>query len=248
MNEDKFLRSQERKARARAEALQCLVPLPSPPESAPESQAEHIADTPEAEPEPAEAHELTGRALPMLQTLPPATGVAREMATSITMSWRQCTMVPPHAGMTGMRVSSRRQLQNITQCRAHPTATSDEPGTGTGMVPDATTVSQLEAMLDEPEADAGAAPDASPATELRLLQSPDPEQTTLMRDTPLAEQAEHSPRVESSPPSDASLPGPPEPGYSSSETPPLPDPEYSSSSLLEEANDREPRCRSGCSR
>ena len=39
-----------------------------------------------------------------------------------------------------------------------PAATSDEPGTGTGMVPDATTVSPLEAMLDEPEADAGTVP------------------------------------------------------------------------------------------
>ena len=47
-----------------------------------------------------------------------------------------------------------------------PTATSDEPGTGTSLAPDATTASQLEAMLDEPEVDAGAAPDASPATEL----------------------------------------------------------------------------------
>ena len=54
---------------------------------------------------------------------------------------------------------------------------------------------------------------------------------------PLAEQAEHSPRVESLPPSDASLLRPPETGYSSLETPPLPDPEYLSSSLSEEAND-----------
>ena len=60
LNEDKYLRSQEHKARARAESLQCLAPLSSMPESAPESQAEHIANTPEAEPEPAEAHELTG--------------------------------------------------------------------------------------------------------------------------------------------------------------------------------------------
>ena len=80
-----------------------------------------------------------------------------------------------------------------------PTATSDEPGTGTDMVLDATTVSQLKAMLDEPEVDAGTAPDASPAMELQLLQSPEPEQTTLTRDTLLAEQAEHSPRVESLP-------------------------------------------------
>ena len=102
-----------------------------------------------------------------------------------------------------------------------PTATSDETGTGTGLAPDATMASQLEAMLDEPEADASAAPDASPAMKLRLLQSPDPEQTTSTRDMPLAEQAQCSPRVESSLPSDSSLPGPPEPGYSSSETPPL---------------------------
>ena len=118
-----------------------------------------------------------------------------------------------------------------------PTVTSDEPGTGTGLALDATTASQLEAMLDKPEVNAGPAPDASPATELRLLQSPDPEQTTSMRDMPLVEQAECSPRVESSPPSDSSPLGPPEPGYSSSETPPLPDPEYSSSSLSEGAND-----------
>ena len=46
-------------------------------------------------------------------------------------------------------------------------------------------------------------------------------------------------RVKSSPPpSDASPPGPPEPGYSLSETPPLPDPGYLSTSLSEEANDR----------
>ena len=120
-----------------------------------------------------------------------------------------------------------------------PTATLDEPGTGTNMALDAATASLLEAMLDEPEADAGAVPDASPATELQLLQSPEQEQATLMRDTPLAEQAKHSPQwVESSPPpSDASPPGPPEPGYSSSETPPLPDPGYSSTSMSEETND-----------
>ena len=59
LNEDKFLRSQEHKAQDRAEALQCLAPLLSPPKSAPESQAECIVNTPEAESEPAEAHELT---------------------------------------------------------------------------------------------------------------------------------------------------------------------------------------------
>ena len=47
-----------------------------------------------------------------------------------------------------------------------PTATLDEPGAGTGMAPDAPTVSPLEAMLHEPEADAGAALDTSPAMEL----------------------------------------------------------------------------------
>ena len=56
LNEDKFRRSQERKARARAEALQHLVPLLSPPKPAPESQAERIANTQEAESDPAEAH------------------------------------------------------------------------------------------------------------------------------------------------------------------------------------------------
>ena len=117
-----------------------------------------------------------------------------------------------------------------------PATTSDKSRAGTSMVLDAPKASPLEAMLDEPEVDTGAAPDASSAMELRLLQSLEQEQATLMRDTPSAEQAEHSPQwVESSlPPSDALPPGP---GYSSSETPPLPDPGYLSTSLSEGAND-----------
>ena len=239
MNEDKFLRSQERKARARAESLQHLVLLLSPPESAPESQAERIADTPEAEPEPAEAHELTGEGTTDA-TDPTTSDGGSEGDGNIDYDELEAIY---HVAL--MCWDDRREGIFPSAAPEHhpvlspPAATSDEPGTGTGMVPDATMMSQLEAMLDEPEADTGAAPDASPATELQLLQSPDPEQTTLMRDTPLAEQAEHSPRVESSPPSDTSPPGPPEPSYSSSETPPLPDPEYSSSSLSEEANDRD---------
>ena len=41
-------------------SLECLVPLADTSESEPESQASTIANTPEAESEPAEAHELTG--------------------------------------------------------------------------------------------------------------------------------------------------------------------------------------------
>ena len=50
-----------RKEQARVESLQRLVPLLNTPESAPESQADNIANTPEAELEPAEAHKLTGK-------------------------------------------------------------------------------------------------------------------------------------------------------------------------------------------
>ena len=57
---EKYLASLECKEQACSESLQCLVPLPNTPESAPESQADNIANTPEAESEPAEAHELTG--------------------------------------------------------------------------------------------------------------------------------------------------------------------------------------------
>ena len=56
LDEDKF-RAEER---ARAASLQSLALLTDMPESEPESQAGTIADTPEVESEPAEAHELTG--------------------------------------------------------------------------------------------------------------------------------------------------------------------------------------------
>ena len=215
------------------------MPLSSTPKSAPESQAEHIANTPEAKSEPAEAHELTGEGTTDA-TDPTTSDGGSEGDSDIdydeleamyrgapTCRDDQCKGIFPSAAPEHHPVPSP------------PTATSDEPGTGTGMVPDAATASPLEAMLDEPEADAGTAPDASPAVKLRLLQSPEQEQVTLTRDTPLAEQAEHSPQqVESlPPPSDALPPGPPEPGYSSSETPPLPDSGYSSTSMSEETND-----------
>ena len=116
LNEDKFRRSQECKARARVEALQRLVPLLSPPKPAPESQAKNITDTPEAESDPAEAHELTGEGTTNATDPTTSDGVVRETATLITMSWRQCTVAPPCARMTGTRVSSRQGLQNITQC------------------------------------------------------------------------------------------------------------------------------------
>ena len=79
LNWDKYLRSLECKERAHAESLQCLAPLSSTPESAPESQADNIADMPEAESEPVEAHELTGEGTTDATTPPPVTGLPRVM-------------------------------------------------------------------------------------------------------------------------------------------------------------------------
>ena len=224
------------------------MPLPSPPKPAPESQVECIADTPEVESDPAEAHELTGE-VTTNATDPTTSDGGGEGDGDIDYD----KMEAMYCGAPTCQDDWHEGIFPSAAPEHHPvpsppTATSDEPGTGTGWMPDATTVSQLKAMLDEPEANAGTAPDASPAMELRLLQSPDPEQTTSMRNVSLVEQAKHSPRVESLPPSDVSPLGPPEPGYSSSETPPLPDPEYLSSSLSEEANDRNDITESGCSR
>ena len=219
------------------EALQHLALLLSPPKPAPESQAERIADTPEVKSDPAEADELTGEGTTNATDPTTSDGGGKEDGN---IDYDELEAM--YCGAPMCRDDQHEGIFPSAAPEHHPvpsppTATSDEPRTGTGLAPDATMVSQLEAMLDEPEVDASEALDASPAMELRLLQSPDPEQTTSMRDMPLAKQAERSPRVESLPPSDSSPPGPPEPGYSSLETPPLPDPEYSSSSLSEGAND-----------
>ena len=237
---EKYLASLECKEQAHAESLQCLAPLPNTPESAPESQADNIADTPEAESELAEVHELTGEGT--TNATDPSNGFTEGKEGDGDIDYDELEAMYRGAPMCwddrheGIFPSTAPEHHPVL---SPPTATLDKPGAGTSMVPDAPTASPLEAMLDEPEADAGAVPDASPAMELRLLQSPGQEQATLGRDTLLAEQAKHSPQwVESlPPPSDASLPGP---DYSLSETPPLPGlgAGYSSTSLLEETNNR----------
>ena len=239
---EKYLVSLAHKEQACTESLQCLVPLPNTPESAPESQADNIADTPEAESEPAEAHELTGEGTTDATDPTTSDGFTEGNEGDGDIDYDELEAM--YRGAPTCRDNWHEGILLSAAAEHHPvpsppTATLDKPGAGTGMVPNAPMVSPLEAMLDEPEADASTVLDASPATELQLLQSPEQEQATLRRDTPSAEQAEHSPqRVESSPPpSDASPLGP---GYSSSEAPPLPGPGtgYSSTSLLEEAGDR----------
>ena len=233
--------SLECKEQAHAKSLQRLVPLSNTPKSAPESQADNIADTPEAESEPAEAHELTGEGTTDAMDPTTSDGFTKGDEGDGNIDYDELEAM--YCGAPTYRDDRREGIFPSAAPEHHPvpsppTATSDKPGVGTGMAPDAPMVSPLEAMLDEPEADTSTVPDASPAMELSLLQSPEQEQATLTRDTPSAEHAEYSPQwVESSPPpSDASPPGP---GYSSSETPPLPDPGtgYSSTSLSEEAND-----------
>ena len=209
---EKYLASLAHKEQAHTESLQHLAPLSNMPESAPESQADNITNTPEAESEPAEAHELTGEGT--TNTTDPTTsdGFTEGDEGDGDIDYDELEAMYHGAPMCqddqheGILPSVAPEYHQVP---SPPTATLDEPGAGTSMAPDAPTVSPLEAMLDEPEADAGTMPDASPATELRLLQSPEQEQATLRRDTPSAEQAEHSPQwVESSPlPSDASPPG-----------------------------------------
>ena len=166
MNEDKFLRSQERKARAHVEALQHLAPLPSPPKSAPESQAKRIADTPEAEPEPGEVHKLTGEGTTNATDPITSDGGGKgdgDIDYDKLEAMYHGTPTCQDDWHEGIFPSVAPEHHPVL---SPPAIRSDKPGTGTGMAPDATTVSQLEAMLDEPEADAGAALDTSPATEL----------------------------------------------------------------------------------
>ena len=120
------------------------------PESAPESQAEHIADTPEAEPEPAEAHELTGEGTTNA-TDPTTSDGGSEGDGDIDYDELEAM----YCGASTCRDDRHKGIFPSAAPEHHPvpsppTATSDEPGTGTNMVPDATTASQLEAMLDEP--------------------------------------------------------------------------------------------------
>ena len=131
---EKYLASLACKEQAHTGSLQCLVLLPNTLESAPQSQADNIADTPEAESEPAEAHELTGEGTTNATDPTTSDGFTegnegdgdidydelKGMATLTMMSWRRCTVVPLCARMTGMRVSSCLWLQNTTQCQAHP--------------------------------------------------------------------------------------------------------------------------------
>ena len=203
---DKFLAQQEQ---AHTESLQCLAPLPNTPESVPESQAGTIADTPEVESEPAEAHKLTGEGTTNATDPTTSDGFTEGDEGDCTISWKELEEM--YRGAPTCRDDWCEGILPSAAPKHHPVPSPpdtilDEPGVGTGTVPDAPTASPLEAMLDEPKAGTDTAPDASPATELRLLQSPEQEQATLRRDTLSAEQAEHFPQwVESSPPpSDAS--------------------------------------------
>ena len=238
---EKYLVSLARKEQAHAESLQCLVPLPDTPKSAPESQADNIANTPEVESEPMEAHELTGKGT--TNATDPTTSNEFTEGDEGDGDIDYDELETMYCGAPTCRDDQCEGILLSVAPEHHPvpsppTTTLDKPGAGTSMTPDAPTVSPLEAMLDEPEADASTVLDASPATELQLLQSLEQEQVTLRWDTPSAEWAEHSPQwVESSlPPSDALPPGP---TYSSSETPPLPGPGtgYSLTSLSEEVAD-----------
>ena len=94
------------------------------PESAPESQSDNIADTPEAESEPAEVHKLTAEGT--TDAMDPSEGFTEGEEGDGGIDYDE--LAPPHARMTGVRVSSRLQLQNITQCRAHPPPHRTSPG------------------------------------------------------------------------------------------------------------------------
>ena len=242
LDEDKFWAEEQ----AHAASLQRLVPLANTPESELESQAGTIADTPDAESEPAGAHELTGEGTTNADATDPTTsdGLTEGNEGDYAINWEELEAMYRGTSTcwddcrTGILLPTTPELHPVP---SPPDAILDEPGADTGTVPDAPPASPPEAMLDEPEADAGTAPDASPAMELRLLQSsgvPEQEPATLRSDTPPSKQAEHSPQQAESlpPPADALLTGP---TYSSSETPPLPGPGtgYSSTSLSEEADE-----------
>ena len=226
---------------ARMESLQCLAPLPDMPKSRPESRAGTIADTLEAESEPAEAHELTGEGTTDATNPTTSNRFPEGDEEVCAISWEELEEM--YRGVPTCRDDRHEGILPSAAPEHHPVpsppdAILDKLGAGTGTMPDAPMVSSLEAMLDEPEAGAGTVPKASPAMELRLLQSLEQEQATSRRHTLSATQAEHSPQQAKSspPPSDASSPGP---TYSSSETPPLPGPGtgYSSTSLSEEAGE-----------
>ena len=213
------------------------------PESVPESQAGTIANTPEAESELAEAHELTGEGT--TDATDPTTSDRFTEGDEGDCNIDYEELEEMYRGAPTCRDDRREGILPSAAPKHHPVPSPpdtilDEPGVGTGTAPDAPVVSPLEAMLDEPKAGADTVPDTSPAMELQLLQSPEQEQeqATLRRDAPSAEQAEHFPQwIKSSPlPSDASPPGP---TYSSLETPPLPGlgTGYSLTSLSEEAGE-----------
>ena len=163
---EKYLASLEHKEKACTESLQCLVLLSNTPESAPEPQADNIADTSEVKSEPAEAHELTGEGT--TNAMDPSTSDGFTEGDG-DIDYDELEVM--YHGTPMYRDDRREGIFPSVAPEHHPvpsplTATSDEPGAGTSMAPDAPTASPLEAMLDEPEADTGAVPDASSAMEL----------------------------------------------------------------------------------
>ena len=120
---EKYLASLARKEQAHAESLQHLAPLPNTPKSAPESQANNIADTPEVESKPAEAHELTGEGTTDATDPTTSDGFTEGDEGDSDIDYDKLEVMycgAPMCRTTGVRVSSCLRLQNITQCQAHP--------------------------------------------------------------------------------------------------------------------------------
>ena len=97
--------------------------MPNTPESAPESQADNITDTPEAESESAEAHELTGEGTTNATDPTTSDGFTEgdegdEGDGDIDYDELEAMYhgAPTCRDDQCMRVSSHRRLQNITQC------------------------------------------------------------------------------------------------------------------------------------
>ena len=142
------------KDRAHVASLEHLAPLADTPEAEPEWQAGTIADTPELESEPAEAHELTGEGTTDADTTDPTTsdGHTEGDEGDYAINWEELEAM--YWGTSMCWDDRRKGILLPTTPELHP-------------VP-----SPPDAMLDEPEADASTAPDASPVTELWLLQEP----------------------------------------------------------------------------